>query len=848
MKNIIATIALATAALGTSLTAGADGPSREHRSMWMTPYLSNNWPSSAITTSNAESFKNILRKRLVKFKENNINVLYYHCRSNCDATYESSYEPWSAQVSGKRGVAPAFDPFGFLVEEAHAQGIEVYAWINPYRYCSTSGYGEGELNYENSHPDWLIKQTKETILNPGLEEVKQRIVDVISEIVTKYDVDGVLYDDYFYTNGTPMDLDKAQYDAYKAQGGKLSQADWRRANVNEMVHRVSTAIKGIKPWVSFGISPAGVSSPPNVTTEYGLPAAPGGGDWQYNGIYSDPLAWFKAGDLDFMSPQIYWPSRFDALNGWWQTAAQKYGRHCYPSIDLADISTIKYEEVAREINVNRGLAADGASGIVFFHYGNLVNYSEKYNGKTTEMTLILGQEEFNNPVLMPLRPWTGNPAAATTAVSNVRLDGTMLTWDAPTGGKALQRYAVYSQPINQSSIRPELTSIVYDNRFDTGADGASRTWYVAVYDRFANLYTPLGVGATMKTGTAPQLVYPADGETPVDLFDFQWNASSSWNKYTVQVAEDASFNSIVGNIEVEGATKASVTALPALEAGKTYWWRVFSTDVNRVIPVSATRSFKASRIALTSPQHNTGGHHYNTVFTYTPAVEGAEYTVEIARSNEFSTIEHSGTVTTTTYTVPERTLVSGRQYWARVRASKDGATSTSQPVAFTTVDRSDYTAPVLTNPTADGQTLHVNQTIDVLPWEGMTGVQINISATNTFPTRSSYVGTLSDFATSTPEMGSIKIAGKALEDGKTYYLRSRGTYILSTATATQYTDYTPVMSFVYSQEAGVSDVTADAQNGPVTYYSLQGCPVDSPAPGTLVIRRQGAKAAKVIVK
>ncbi|MDE6397107.1 MAG: family 10 glycosylhydrolase, partial [Muribaculaceae bacterium] len=374
----------------------------------MTPFLNSNWPSSAITASNAQSVKNILVKRLEKFKNQNINVIYYHCRAMCDATYESSYEPWSSTVSGKRGQAPAFDPFGYLVEESHKKGIEVYAWINPYRYCSGSKYGEGELNYENSHPDWLISQTKESILNPGLEEVKQRIVDVISEIVTKYDVDGVIFDDYFYTSGTPMSLDADLYKKYTDGGGKLSQADWRRANINEMVARVNKAIKEIKPWVSFGVGPAGVASPPNVTSEYGLPAAPGGGDWQYSGIYSDPLAWFKQGSIDFMSPQIYWPSRFDALSKWWADAALKYGRHAYPSIDLSAVGTPKVEEVCREIRQTRLVSPADASGLVYFQYATFVNYYEKFDGKSQELGAILGATEYADRALVPLRPWTGS--------------------------------------------------------------------------------------------------------------------------------------------------------------------------------------------------------------------------------------------------------------------------------------------------------------------------------------------------------------------------------------------------------------------------------------------------------
>lgn len=486
MKNILRTIGVVAALAVTGSVMAQSAPQREHRSMWMTPFLSGNWPSSAITTANEQAIKNVLVNRMEKFRNQNVNTVYYHCRAMCDATYDSKYEPWSSNVGGKRGQAPAFDPFGFLVETAHQKGIEVYAWLNPYRYCSSkNGYGgSDERNYETSHPDWLIIQDKEIILNPGLEEVKQRIVDVALDIVTKYDVDGVIFDDYFYTSGTPMSADADLYAKYTAAGGKLSQADWRRANVNEMVHRVNVAIKAVKPWVVFGIGPAGVASPPNVESEYGLPAAPGGGDWQYGGIYSDPLAWYKNGDIDFMSPQIYWPSRFDALSEWWAKAAVKFGRHCYPSIDLSDISSFKYAEVAREIERSRQVSPNGAAGIVFFQYYNFVNHYERYNGKNTDLGSILGQDVWNTKALQPLHPWIKSEAPK--MVTNVRSDGTTLSWDANDA----KRYVVYKQPANQTTASLTIEQVVYTNSYTLPADAADYAWYVSSYDRYANLAAP----------------------------------------------------------------------------------------------------------------------------------------------------------------------------------------------------------------------------------------------------------------------------------------------------------------------------------------------------------------------
>lgn len=831
MNNIFKILGLAVAIALSGSVSAQTTPQREHRALWMTPYLTGNWPSSSITDASASSVKSVLERRMEKFRDQNINTIYYHCRSMCDATYNSAYEPWSENVSGQRGVAPAFDPFGFLLETAHKNGIEVYAWLNPYRYATKGLYGGGELNYETTHPDWLMAQGSSIILNPGLEEVKQRIVDVVVDILNKYDVDGVIFDDYFYLSGTPMSADADLYDKYKADGGTLSQADWRRANVNEMVHRVNAAIKATKPWVVFGIGPAGVSSPANIETEYGLPAAPGV-DYQYNGIYSDPLAWLKAGDIDFISPQIYWPSKFDALSEWWAKAAVKFGRHCYPSIDITDITSMKYAEVAREIERTRQVSPAETAGLVFFQYYYLVNYYEKFNGKNTELGYILGSDVWNTKALRPLHPW--NKSTAPKMVTNVRSDGTTLSWDANDA----KRYVVYKQSKNQTTAALTLEQVVYTNSYALPKDGADYSWYVSAYDRYANLSAPLGVGATATTGTAPVLTYPAEGEAPVALFEFKWDHTSTLKNYTVEVSDDADFGTIIGVLYAEGDTKVSSAGLPALEEGKTYYWRVRPIDVNCEHPVSSVRSFVAKPIAMTFPTASASGVPVTPTLTWTAAAEGARYTVEISRAADMLSNEvHKATTATPSYTVPELVLNSGRQYYVRVTATKDGASSMSAIVPFTTVDKTDYAAPTLLNPSADGQTLHVNETIRVAPWSGMNSVVINIAASNTFPVRQMYTATLNNFATESPELGKAKIGGKALVDGNTYYLRARGNYQISTSTAPQYTPYTPVYSFVYSSEAGVSDITVDTgatwlENGTllhvgddvdtVTVYSLAG--------------------------
>lgn len=833
---------LAVALLATlSLSASAALPTREHRAIWVSPSLNYNWPSGTLV----ENHKNILRNRLSKFAADNINVLYYHARVNCDALYKSSYEPWSRYLSGTRGVEPAFDAFQFLVETAHEYGIEVYAWVNPYRYSENVNYGPGELNYENSHPDWLISNGSWTYLNPGLEEVKERVVNVISEIVTNYDVDGVVFDDYFYPSGGMSTTSSADdYATYKASGTSMTIENWRRSNVNDLVARVNKAIKAIKPYVVFGIGPAGVACPPNVTTEYGLPVLSGETDWQYNQIYSDPLAWLKAQSIDFISPQIYWPSTYDKIAEWWANAARKFGRHFYPSVDLADVDKYKATEFAREVEATRSFNNPDESGIAYFQFNQMVNYYERIDGVNLNLSSALAQLVCPTKTLTPLRSWDNSTIPP--MVSNVAISGDKLTWDATSAG----RYTIYAYPKTEADPFgggvQYLKMVRYTNSYSLPSDHASYDWYVASYDRFGNESSLIGVGATPTTASAPVLTYPENGSSPMDLFNFTWTASNP-GLAKVQIATDAQFNDIVGQIATDKKV-LSITEFPALTAGQTYYWRIQYVPVGAPAVVSEVRSFVASRIAMTSPASASTGVSVTPTLTWTKAVDGADYKVEISRNANFNALAYETTVKNNTLTLPERTLTNGTLYYARVTASIPTASSTSEPITFTTVNRTDFTCPAFVNPVSDGTTLHADQALEVVPYDGLERVQINVSATKTF-TRTYYTTALTNFATKDAKsLGDIKIGGAALVHGNTYYVCARAGYLLDGKTSPKYTSYTPVVSFVYSTDSGVSDIETDASANyidaagtlhlavaaPVKAYTLDGRLAASYAPASEV--------------
>lgn len=788
--------AIAMASLAPATAEAAD--LREHRAVYTTPYLGN-WPTGPIMANNAEAHRRFLCAKLDDFKASNVNVIYYHVRSNCDAAYESAYEPWSKNVAPERGTAPAFDPFGFLLDECHKRGIEVYAWVNPYRYCGvyTHGQNGGDLNYENSHPEWLISQPgKETILNPALEEVKQRICDVIKDIMVKYDVDGIIFDDYFYSNPTPYELDADDYAAAKAKDPTIgSQLEWRVNNINELIGRVYRLIKEVKPYCVFGISPAGQASPPDIR-DYGL--EPLDGDWQYEAIASDPIDWYAHGHVDFMAPQIYWPNRFDGIQDWWVLAARKFRRHLYSAISLSNYSTYKGAEYNREVEYSRSVLPENENGVGFFSFGTYINSKEKFDGVLMNFGNYLGTAAYKRPALTPLRFWHNVYAPA--YIENLHRDGNRLVWNEVPG----MRYTVYAFEAGKTpeAIGEYFRQVSYVPSYEINEADAGKTFGVCVYDRYGNEYPMLVEGATLSEGIPTRLVYPEDASPAADLFDFVWEDNGADN--ILEVATDAEFKDIVTMVPVHGSS-ISCYSVPEMEAGKTYYWRVRTHAANHKATLSETRSFVASRVAVTGPEVAAD---MAPVITWTPAYEGTSYLLEISRNRLFSTIELSETVNEASYAVPDDALVSGYNYYVRVTATRKGISSVSDVARMQTPDIN-HPAPAFVNPASQGATVHANEGITVTPLRNIHSITIQIAETDKFPARQSYKATLRGGEASTPELSTIKVASKALVDGQTYYVRTCSNYFTSASSShTEASEYN-VSSFVYSSTNGISDVIGD---------------------------------------
>ncbi|MDE6484573.1 MAG: family 10 glycosylhydrolase [Duncaniella sp.] len=328
------------------LLSYATGACRKHemRGVWVATVWGIDWPSVQGTDVNtAKKQQAELSALLDRCKEMNLTTVVFQVRSMADAMYQSKQEPWSRFLTGKRGAKPAWDPLEWMVEECHNRGLECYAWVNPFRAPAAKD-ASTEFDKLCSDKGWLLTYGKNTTLNPGMEDVRKHIVDVCRDIVRLYDVDGLIFDDYFYPNGIPENASAPDYDLYLKSGTEMPIGQWRRANVHKLVADVSAMIFDECPDVRFGISPAGVAGTSTTSAkQWGLtPVDVKAADWQWKDIFSDPVGWLYEGTIDFVSPQLYWPTThetapFQPLARWWDYAAGRHGRHSFPSITLADM-------------------------------------------------------------------------------------------------------------------------------------------------------------------------------------------------------------------------------------------------------------------------------------------------------------------------------------------------------------------------------------------------------------------------------------------------------------------------------------------------------------------------------
>ena len=376
---------------------------REFRGAWIATIANLDWPSrKGLSTVEQKAELLALFDRAVQLK---LNTIIFQVRPACDAFYASSLEPWSEYLTGTMGKAPLpfYDPLAFAIEEAHKRGLELHAWFNPYRARNSFSKSALAANHISKTDPQLVRQYgKQLWLDPGEKEVQKHSLAVVLDVVRRYDIDGVHFDDYFYPYpekdraGNYLEFpDYVSWKRYGAGGG-LSRDDWRRENVNGIIRQVYESIKAAKPRVKFGISPFGIWRPavPLGIDPHAIDA--------YGKLYADSRKWLMNGWVDYFAPQLYWAIEpkehsFSALLKWWAEQNVKE-RHLVAGLDATKTENKwSVQEIVNQIRLTRQ-----QNGV-----GGHIHWNMKTLKRNSSLAAGLEQGVYLQPALVPASPWLG---------------------------------------------------------------------------------------------------------------------------------------------------------------------------------------------------------------------------------------------------------------------------------------------------------------------------------------------------------------------------------------------------------------------------------------------------------
>ena len=419
---------------------GSAYPKREFRAAWI---QSVNGQFRGMPT---EKLKQNLIGQLNSLQKAGINAIIFQVRPEADALYASSLEPWSRFLTGVQGKAPEpyWDPMQFMIDECHKRGMEFHAWINPYRTKTTLKSELAPNHVYNIHPEWFVTYGDQLYFDPALPESRRHICMVVSDIVSRYDVDAIHMDDYFYPypikgKDFPDDASFARFG-----GGFSNKGDWRRSNVNVLIKKLHETIREIKPWVKFGVSPYGIyrneSSDPLGSKTKGLQ--------NYDDLYADVLLWAREGWIDYNIPQIYWHighpvADYETLVKWWARNTENrplfIGQSVMNTVQNADPKNPSINQLPRKMALQRAYQTIGGS--CQWPASAVVENAGKYRD-------ALIAEYHKYPALPPVFDFMDNEAPA--KVRKMKPvwteDGYILFWTAPKYTEEMNRavqYVVY---------------------------------------------------------------------------------------------------------------------------------------------------------------------------------------------------------------------------------------------------------------------------------------------------------------------------------------------------------------------------------------------------------------------
>lgn len=494
MKKTI--LLLCTCLLRLAVAAqDAAAPKREFRGAWIQAV------NGQFQGMDGASMRQELTRQLDALERCGVNAVIFQVRCEADALYASPYEPWSRFLSGRQGTPPApyWDPLAWMVDECHRRGMELHAWINPFR-AKTKGTAELAVTHPYvRHPERFFPYDGLLIFDPGLHENRKYICRVAADIVRRYDVDGLHIDDYFYpypAAGQPIP-DEATYEARR--NGFGDRGDWRRYNVNLFVEMLHDSIRAVKPWVKFGVSPFGIYH--NARPGSNLPGSETGGLQDYDDLYADVLLWIRNGWVDYVVPQLYWEighksADYGTLIRWWSRfAAQRplfIGQDVERTARAANLKDPSINQMQEKFRLQRAL--HGVKGSCLW-YSAAVARDE--GGFATALRNVYHR----HPALQPAMPFIDDKAPGKVRKMKALWmpDGFYLFWTAPKGKGEMDEarsYVVYrftgkekidlEDPSHIVAVTPRtFLKLPY-------ADGRVRhTYVVTALDRLQNESKPV---------------------------------------------------------------------------------------------------------------------------------------------------------------------------------------------------------------------------------------------------------------------------------------------------------------------------------------------------------------------
>ncbi len=460
-------------------------PKREFRGAWI-QCVNGQWIGM-----DREAMQRTLTVQLNELQRCGINAIMFQVRAEGDALYQSPYEPWSRYLTSEQGRIPDpyWDPLAWMVEQCHSRGMECHAWINPFR-AKTKGTTALAHNHPYiQHPERFFHYDGLIIFDPGLQENHDYICEVARDIVSRYDVDGLHIDDYFYPYPAG-DLPIPDEATYARFGNGKPLGDWRRDNVNRFIKQLNETVKAVKPWCKFGVSPFGIyrnkQSDPNGSDTRGLQ--------NYDQLYADVLEWVREGWVDYNIPQIYWQighptADYETLIRWWSEHAG--ARHLYIGQDVE--RTVKFPDVnnpaVHQMDAKYQLqrALPGVEGSCQWYAKAVVDNVGNY-------ATMLRQEYHRHPAMAPLMPWIDQKSPK--KVRHPAIIGTQygptLMWTPPKAKKPMDEavwYAIYRFPKGEKVDLDDATRLVTITRntyYIMPSDALDHTYVITALDRMHN--------------------------------------------------------------------------------------------------------------------------------------------------------------------------------------------------------------------------------------------------------------------------------------------------------------------------------------------------------------------------